>query len=350
MSTDTKLDKRLKEKLDRCAARAKTRAATTADPADPTVELSTTQQPSAKRGRATLRTVEQHQLNLLRGEREGRFDLTTLNPGGEYPTLLTRLPIFPPAKREHQRGMVDNDNAYVFETSWGIGRRHGPPLTVYDEDTLIALSKLRRNRVIGQPHRFPIPIAATPTNPSDTQVHTAMGTILDIEAICMGSRNKRGGDNYSRRLDSVKRLAASTIEFDGYRKGARSTLVTSGTTVKLIDVAWQRFYEDAVIIAQFTPIMANWLDQEYTYINWEIRQQLTPTGKAVHRFLSGQPKKYRIGVEKLMLTIGYRHDLKEFMRALRKTMKTLTETGWISTWEITGTGRSQPKIMALTRP
>lgn len=292
-------------------------------------------------------SISQFQLDLFQKETDGRFTAYPLRPGSEFPTFLTRIPIFLPIKRGRKKTPLDDDNAMPFVTSWGRGRKHGPPLTVYDEDTLMAIARLRKTRLKGRPHHMPIPLSAiqpvTGANGEDVSVHILACTLCDIQTECGDSD---GGTNLQLRLASIKRLGATVMEFDRETNGK---LGYRGTQVKLIDIAWDVYEHDAILLIQFSPLMAAWLDSEYTYINWSVRKQLSDTGKALHRFLSAQPKQYSIGCEKLGQTIGYQRSYRYFMSDLRTTLQKLVEIGWISSWEISGTGRKVPHKLTLAR-
>jgi len=291
-------------------------------------------------------SLDQFQRNLLDRELDGRFESYPLRPSSEFPTFLTRIPIFLPTKRGRSRVPVDADNAMTFTTSWGNGRKHGPPLTIYDEDTLIALSKLRKTRLQGQPHHLPIPRSAIQPSQNvnnDIAVHVISCTLSDIQAVCEDST---GGTNMQLRLASLKRLGATVIEFD---RQTKDKLGYRGTQFKFLDIAWDVYEKDALLLVQFSPLMAKWFEYEYTYVDWAVRRELTDTGKALHRFLCSQPKRYTIHTLKLMQTIGYQRTYKHFMNDLRTAMKRMTELGWISQWEITGTGRKEPHKLTLSR-
>ena len=95
---------------------------------------------------------------LERLEGEGYFVSYPVSPQNEFPTLLARLPIFRPSQRMRQKALLNRDNALEFSTPFGSGKRHGPPLTTRDEDTLIAVTRLRSKRLYGPPHQLPIPL------------------------------------------------------------------------------------------------------------------------------------------------------------------------------------------------
>ncbi|WP_282611238.1 hypothetical protein [Pelagibius sp. Alg239-R121] len=298
-----------------------------------------------RRNRPSSQSVEEAQLALFEAEREGRFSASPLSPSQEFPTILTRIPIFVPGKRTTQRSLMDTENAIPFSTSWARGKKYGPPLTVYDEDTLIALTLLRQNQLIGAPAQLPIPIADihSRVGATDVAVHVVHCTLADIQELCECSQ---GGRNNQLRIESVKRLSNTKIQIE--RNIDRNRGV-KGTSLSLIEVAWQTYEEDAVFLAQFPPIMAKWLENEYTFIDLQVRRQLSDTGKAIHRFLSSQGPKYEIDARKLMHTIGYMDEYKSFMRKLRATMEKLGEAGWLSDYEIVGTGRRVPQKLCIQR-
>ncbi len=297
------------------------------------------------RGRSSSAALEEAQLSLFSLQQQGRFSVRSVDPQSEFPTLLTRLPVFVPGTRKGQRDMLDEDLAIPFVTPWGEGKKYGPPLTVYDEDTLIAIGHLRTNQIVGKPSTLPIPVSETSrhSNETDVSVHVVQCTLHDIQSMCGTSI---GGLNNALRLESIKRLAATTLELtkQSNRKGA-----SRGTTIKLIDVLWDAFDENAILYLQFSPVMAVWFEKEYTYIDWSVRRQLPDTAKAIHRFLSGQPHSYSIGTRKLMATIGYCREYKAFMRDLKLAMKQMEKLGWLNAWSISGSGRRTPHILHTTR-
>lgn len=306
---------------------------------------STKKKNSSERGRARTVVLQEAQLNLFALEQQGRFTSLPLQAESEYPTFLTRLPIFRPCKRSNQRELLDNDNAMPFITPWGEGKKHGPPLTIYDEDSLIAIGRLRHNRLIGQPSRLPVPVPQLYRRGAnaDVNVHVVQCMLSDIQEEC---ESVRGGAADRMRLDSIKRLAAVVIEFD--TKTAEK-YVGTGTSVKLVDVLWQFYTEDAILYMQFTPLMAAWYENEYTYLDWNVRRELSDTGKAIHRFLSSQPRPYEISTKKLLATIGYLRDHNKFLSDLRQTLRQLEKVKWIDGWEIVGTGRLTPHKLRVTR-
>ena len=283
---------------------------------------------------------------IVERRRSGDFSVVRLIPKGEFPTALTRLPIFLPGWAQTQPR--DKDNALPFRGPWGSGRRHGPPLTVYDEDTLIALLRLRQSALCGPPDLLPCPVTNEDGSAAgeEVSVHVVECRVSDIQRMCGASR---GGKNNARRLQSVKRLTATRLEFD--RDVTKKLgVIGTGTTVSVLDVRWQRYDEDAVLYVQFPPAMTSWLEESYTRLDWEVRCKLsTAIGKAVHRFLSGQPREYQIFTRKLQGVIGSTKEHYRFLAELRKGLEELLHTGWLKEWNILGNGRSKPHKLVVRR-
>lgn len=293
--------------------------------------------------------LERAQLNLFNMERAGRFNSCPIHPSNEFPTFLTRVPIFLPNDREAQKKHLDQDNALPFESSWGKGRRHGPNLNTYDEDTLFALAKLRKSILVGPAQHMPVPVSRlfSEAGNDEIHVHTVLCTLDDIENVC---GTKRGGQSNKSRLDSIVRLAATRIELDSDTSAKPNVLGKSkGTVIGLLDVHWETFEKDAILFVQFHPIVARWLEAYYTFVDFKIRSKLGPVGKSIHRFLSSQRKNYEITIPKLLKAVNYLGEYKLFMRALRKALKTLESEEWIQAWEISGTGRKIPHKLSIRR-
>lgn len=308
----------------------------------PVTIKSVTRRRQPYRGSSTNRIIEKAQLSLFALEQRGQFTQFPITPSSEFPSLLARIPIFVPGLHRSQSKLLDKDNALSFQTSWGTGRKHGPPLTVYEEDTLIALAMLRQRRLIGKGVKLPISVSDIFGSKDGVNVDVLFTTLSEIEDLC---GNTRSGHNLKLRLAAIKRLTATRLEFERLSDSE----VPKGTTISILDVAWEKWEQEAVLYIQFSPVMARWLEKAHSYINWDVRMQLTAPGKAIHRFLSSQPKEYQIGVEKLRTTIGYPRDLKYFLRDLRKTLGQLKDLGWLQDSWLEGNGRSKPYKLIVRR-
>lgn len=286
---------------------------------------------------------------LEKNEQQGLFVSYPISPGNEYPTLLTRLPIFRPTRNSHQKRLVNNEFALEFETPFGSGKRHGPPLTVRDEDTLIAITRLRSKRLYGHPQSLPIPI-------EDVYAHKdGNGTVgVHFVACSVDQINRElgltdGGVNYKRTFDSVRRLGATRLELNLKTHDRYLGPVQTGRMLSLIDVQWQTFKENGLLVILFSPVVAHWLENHLTYIDWSVRLKLDDLGKCLHRFLSSQPKRYKGELAKIAATIGYDGPSKNIRQRFRRSLDKMIELSWLDSYMITGNGRSQPLVLSIKR-
>lgn len=265
-------------------------------------------------------------------------EVRRIDAGQEFPTALTRIPLFMPGRREQQMDLM-KECSFAFSTPWGSGKRHGPPLTTDDEDTLMAILRLRRFALRGAGSRLPVPIAG------DTGEQTVHAVYLRISQLQRELGVDAGGRANELRLESIKRLAATRIEFEALAGDGS----VCGMTHSLLEVQWKKWRGDGAILVQFSPVISRMLEEAYSYIDWNTRRQLSPVGKAVHRFLSGQGAKCAIGAEKLQSTIGCNRPFGKYMQELRRAMDRLKELGWLKHYELTGNGRSVPFQLRVAR-
>lgn len=299
------------------------------------------------RGYGSRKALNQQLRLALPGEEEGLIERTRLPPVDELPTFFTRVPLFAPGFSRSQRALIE-DARLKITTSWGSVIRNGPALTIYDEDTLYALVHLRDSRIVAPMEYLPTGSDLSSELVLDGEadprpvVHWTRCLISDIQRF-LGRSD--GGRSAKDTLESIKRIARTSLEFET----EIPHIAQRGGILRIYDVLWDCWEKDSVIFVQFSPVIAKWLEKDFTYIDWEVRRQLTDTGKAVHRFLSSQPRLYSIGCEKLRSTIFYMRDFKSFMRDLRSILTQMQQIGWLDSFEISGTGRKTPYIVHVSR-
>lgn len=275
--------------------------------------------------------------DLQRLEDQGLFMSMPIRPGNEFPILLTRLPIFRPTRRRRQQQLQDIDNAIEFTTPFGRCKRYGPPLTVRDEDTLMALMRLRSRRLIGMPDKLPVSVSNIyETKSGKVGVHCAVCTVNELNKE-LGLTD--GGMNFKSTVDSVKRLGATQLELELKTHDRYLKLVKTGRMLPLIQVQWQLHESDGLLVVLFPPVIAQWLDDEYTFIDWKVRCQLSDLGKAIHRFLTAQPRKYEVSVDKISETVGYDGPKKNVKQRFSSALDELIKTGWLTSYEFRGIAR-----------
>lgn len=260
-------------------------------------------------------------------------------PGSEYPSLLTRLPIFLPTKRVTQFKDLDNSTGLKFNTVYGCGVRKGPPMTMFDEDVFIALLRLRQQKLIGKGEQLPIELPRTMKDRS-TSVYYVRCSVAEILQFL---ELKNAGNNKPRVVTSVKNLAACTLEFEKRIRDRYAGVMVEGHSMRLLSAEWLVGQFDGWFDIVFSPEVTHWVDKEYTFINWDIRKQLTPLGKALHRYLSSQPKFHDIPMRKLLEVIGYNR--KNAANELRTAFADMKRIGWIRDYSVVRVGKGEHKVV-----
>ena len=304
---------------------------------------------SNSRGITSRKLLEKGKMGLFAEESHKRFIQTPKIPDNEFPTIFTRLPIFVPGTRKKQRQILakDEDLSLRIETPWGICTRMGPPLTIYDEDTLFGLSDLRVSSVAGKPRDLPAPLSDMAAYKINDQLYVdvVVSTLTQLLEAC---GNKDHGDTFEDRFKSLKRLVGTTLIFE--KLSTKNDILQSGKNIDIINANWDRWEEDGVFLIQFSPAMTYWMKHEFVYIDRKVRAQLTSdTGKAIHRFFSSCDKTYKISARKLMQCIGYNRAYKYYMQDLKQTLNELSSIGWLKDQDITGTGRKVPHMVYIKK-
>lgn len=315
------------------------------------------QEEMKKRGREIARKWQSSQLirtraaavesDMLRLEGQGLFASFPIQQQNRFPSLLTRVPLFRATHRRKQKDLSDVDNVISFDTPFGSGRRHGPTLTTWDEDVFMAFMRLRSRRLLGKPQSLPANLEDIyKTNEyGNVGVHCAFGGVLDILneldiADC--------GENRDNVMASAKRLATTQLELSLTKHERYLGLVETGRIIPLMHVQWQTWKTDGLLFVVFPPVIAHWLDKEYTYINWEVRRQLMPLGKCIHRFLSGQNVVYSRNLKELGTIVGYDGPEKNIRTRFTKALQQMVDIGWLDGFEFLGHAKKDDGLTLRT--
>lgn len=272
------------------------------------------------------------------------------NSSSRYPGLFTTIPLFVPQadrKKHDTTGWEEADADTYYSGELRI-ERYGPGLSIYDEDTLIAIFQLAAERrmrgtrgQIGRRLNNQI-VVAYPDKVEEVLVGNVTPYLVN-KYLGRGS----GGLQLKLCQESIKRL--NQTQFTFYSDIARKKMSA-------------KFFEygagyDPTDTSQFKidPVMVKLL-REYAEINWAIRRKLSDTGKSVQRYLSGKEAEHRIPLVDLMESIRYKGLLKEFRRVLvegkgshKGQLEILKDENWLLHYEITGTGRKTPLILHTIR-
>ncbi|KPK49496.1 MAG: hypothetical protein AMS22_13590 [Thiotrichales bacterium SG8_50] len=304
-----------------------------------------------RNGMTSGKLVELAESEVYKNEQLGLFDAIPIASREVIPTLLTRIPVFMPITKAKQKQLLDDDNALPFETPFGKGKRYGANLTVFDEDVLYAMARLSRKKLIGPHSNMPIKVSQIykANEKGSVNVDTVVCTVTDILDTLGLSK---GGKLRKDVVDSLERLASTTLLLTLNKEDRYLGRCELGKPIKLMDVEWQLYSSDGIIYAQFSPIVTYWLESEYTYYDWDTRKQLkNRLAKALHRYLSSQPKDFfKLNkLDDIAASVGHhvrRCDLKSsFVRALDE----LKKVGFLIDYEIEGTGKGTPFRLYATR-
>lgn len=310
----------------------------------------TASKPRQRHGLTSEKIVSQASEKLLRQEQMGLFTSIPIQAGNEFPTLIARLPIFPPVTAQTQRALLDKDNALPFTTAFGKGRRFGSLVTVRDEDVLQATARLRSHRLKGRGNLLPIKIQQVFAKGADEDYEVHFATFT-LKQLCDELGWAKTGPNYKQALQSLRRINGIVIELEVAKKERYfGSLATRGGGFKLIDIAWDLYKEEGIIYCQFNPLVVMWLEKEFTYVNWNVRKQLSSsTARALHRYLSSQPPVYYDRLLKIAEAVGIWVPTKKLTPVVSAALDQMISIGWLSSYQITGTGRSTPKMLHVAR-
>ena len=288
-------------------------------------------------------------------DRVPQIKQTDIFAGNEFPTLFSRIPLFVPAQRntarKKQNEKLENADYVELKSAWvDIGLlKAGPPLTTYDEDTLMGLYRFRTKSLVARKSQLPSKkmLATSTVDPrSDDRkvtVHSGYFLVSQLESEIRGEQPPAkgwSGTVISRRRESLKRLSATTLIAEKlFRHNT-----TQGANIPLITLNWIGDKSDACYYFEIDEPIVILLNEFRTYIDFAIRRQLTPFGKALHRFLASQTsnKKFQVGLEKLMKAIGFEGRGAEAKRNTVEQLEKLKKVGFIKDGKVEGTGRSTP--------
>ncbi len=267
-----------------------------------------------------------------------------------YPKFLTEVPLFSPVKMR-KTASANDEEGYKFYTLNGYVERHGPGLNMFDQDTLIALLQLVPSfRLEGPASNLPIPLSmetGKDAQGNDTVVVLSGRTTARQVNKYLGRSFSDEDLQFTR--DSIKRLSltvmfictdcfSDTENFEGneYFFKYRGSSDFKGS-----------------LQFQFSPGMVTLL-QNYATINLDVRKKLSPTGKAVHIYMSGHQSD-QIHLTDLKSMVAPAQALPEFRRALlgkkgrKGQLEVMKACGFLAEATIDGNGKSAPYILTWER-
>lgn len=350
-SVMARLEKRAEEAKKRIAQRKQLEAELVPADSSPANKKTASSKRYAKSGLTSQQVVERASCEVYKNEQLGLFDALPIAQRDAIPTLLTRIPVFMPITKAKQKQLLDEDNALPFETPFGKGKRYGANLSVFDEDVLYALARLSNKKLIGPHESMPIQVSRIykANEKGSVNVDTVVCTVTDI-LDCLGL--SKGGKMRKDIVDSLERLAATTLVLTLKKEDRYLGKCEIGKPIKLVDIEWQLYSTDGIIYAQFSPIVTYWLESEFTYYDWETRKQLkNRLAKALHRFLSSQPKEFfKLNkLEDIAASVGHHGRKCDLKRTFVRALDELKSVGFLIDYVIEGTGKATPFRLYATR-
>jgi hypothetical protein len=252
--------------------------------------------------------------------------------------------------REQQAAATKHSDFVRLNSRWDKGGvwRSGPALTVFDEDTLAGLMQLRSmefkgNELLMPSKRSKRDEMMVVSHGRKVTVHCVYCVISELESLIRGKEPPKkgwGGKVIKLRRESIERLAATTLRFE-QPKGLE---LYRGKMIPIVEIDWVGDPKNACYYIQFHPAIVHWLEEYYTYIDLDIRRQLTPFGKALYRFLASQVSNasYSIEFEILLEAIGFEGRIGEAKKSATSQMNKLIELGFAQAFAFEGNGRSVP--------
>jgi hypothetical protein len=305
--------------------------------------------PKSRRGKLAKKELDQKQLQLQLYCENHSVRQYDVYPGHEFPTVFTRLPLFPPVRRSTAMQEVGKHDWLKLHSRWDGGGvyKAGPALTVYDEDTLIGLIGLRQIALEGSSDVIPIcrnAVSPKPHPRDDERIctHTVRCVISQLESEIQGRRPPKGwgGRALEKRRASIKRLAAVTIRFE--RPFGANQM--AGKPIQLLYTEYVDDRHDGSYFIEFHPLVSQWLEKYRTFLNPQLRRKLSPLGKSIHRFLSSQRSNhhYEIELKVLQQAIGSDHEASNFRRSAQPQLAIMKAEGFLIAYEIVGNNRRVP--------
>lgn len=308
-------------------------------------------------GLTSRRIIEEVAHNMTQLEMTGMFDsfLLPITKKNHFPTMLSRVNIFPAMSARLQKTYLDDDNAWPFDSPFGKGKRYGANLTPKDQCVLIAIFRLRSRRLIGGHGNLPIKVSRIFNGDEKGKIDVDV-SLCTIAQILDELELSYGGKNYKDVLASLERLAACRIKMTVNRHDRYFGEFEQGSIFQLLDIQWTTYKDAGVIYVQFSPLVTKWLQEEATYLNWEIHKKLGRNENAMvlHIFLSSQFTKkkpyYDNEMHKIAKAVGIHGSAKEIKRKFTSGLKKLKAVGWIEDFELIGSGRKEPIRLHVWKP
>lgn len=288
------------------------------------------------------------------------WDLLRRPEDSRYPRVFGISKLFIPGKNREKGDTIgwDKNAGAKYEVGDFKIERWGPGLSTYDEDTLIAILQICCTKKLRAPSGMTSEQFSSnmPSNMPDASLYGFKENVIFVGDVSPYRINKYinrevSGNSLKLCYESIVRLSMTQLFIQ------RKDFPKIVDTKFFYSVRDKSFLETSRVYID--PLMAAFLS-EFVTIDLSIRKELTPTGKAVYRYLESSGIT-TLPVTELMEKIGTTLSLPEFKRLLvgrEETDKkkgvdgeldTLKKLGWLESWKLEGTGRSQPFMLEIVK-
>lgn len=220
----------------------------------------------------------------------------------DYPDIICRIPLFLPL---HKREIKPQ----IYECDWGTVNFLDFPLTMVDEDLFMLLLNW------GYLH-------------SENQ----MGMTASLYKMVKEMGKTYSKTNCTQIMNSIEALSHSKVEFKTYNIHFIGTLINSvDTSSKKIEI---------LLNPQLSALMHLPKAENGKYkgtirhLNLSVRYQLSMTGRAMHRFMSGHGLSRKFRIEKIWKATAPHMRLNNFRIELRETLTKLIDIGFLVSGEV----------------
>lgn len=227
----------------------------------------------------------------------------------DFPKIMGRVPLFLPVRSRVFKSQT-------IETSWGTVRFTGQALTTYDEDVFLALISLAK---LGM-------FAAETGETFHTMIYRG-----NIAEIAKAALKKRGGKTYRKIQDSLAALKSISIDIKVNGLSIHDSIIYQ----YVID---ENDPHKAFKVVINQPIARSM--SRCNRLNKYVRQQLSPMGKSLHRFLSTHGTKdnkvFYCGLGKLRMAVAPQYRPDNFEKKIRKVLGKMVELGFLREFTLEG--------------
>lgn len=303
---------------------------------------------------------------------------TTPEAAGQSPMAIRRaarglmcVPLFSPKPKQQAAFWSSGRN--VLRSWWaraGIAVSGGP-LNATDEDTFLALFELglrQRNAPPGPlsgdstPHIDSRGAALCESNACDSAAQPSQErtgkvcyfTLADLSGLIrapLDPRQSFGGHELRERAKSLERLSKVAIVFRQFTPG-RGRLIMESAPIRLLepDYSHAQVHGTRKLAVRLNPFLMQVMEFYLSRIDWTVRRELAPLGKALHRAIAAQRGwgQWACRLETVLDAIGVLRQTCQVKYSVLQQLDRMVALDFLESAEIhTGRGLGYPKLVVV---